>query len=62
MSWLRRQRTLKSVVEDAGRIDLFGGKAEKNLARGSARSVGVGESSFMPHRSVVENEVGFRQR
>jgi hypothetical protein len=28
MSWLRRQRTLKSVVEDAERRDLFGGKAE----------------------------------
>jgi hypothetical protein len=28
MSWLRQQRTLKSVVEDAERRDLFGGKAE----------------------------------
>jgi hypothetical protein len=28
MSWLRQQRTLQSVVEDAERRDLFGGKAE----------------------------------
>jgi hypothetical protein len=47
-SWLRRQGTLKGVVEDAERGDLFGGKAERNVARGSVRSVGVGERRFMP--------------
>ena len=47
-SWLRRQRTLKSVVEDVERGDLFGGKAERNVGRGSVRSVGVGERRFMP--------------
>ena len=48
MSWLGRERTWKSVVEDVERGDLFGGKAERNVARGSVRSVEVGERRFMP--------------
>jgi len=29
MSWLRRESTLESMVEDAEGRDLFGGKAER---------------------------------
>ena len=46
-NWLQRNRMAETVVEEAARKDLFADGAEKNVARGSARRVRVGESAFM---------------
>ena len=46
-NWLQRNRTEKTMVEEAARKDLFAGGAEKNVARGSARRVRVEEGAFM---------------
>ena len=52
----------ESGVGQEERRDLSGVEAEKYGARESTRSVWIGEMRFMlPRRSVVENEVGFRQ-
>ena len=45
--WLERNRMVETVVEEATRKDLFAGGAEKDVARGSAWRVRVGESAFM---------------
>ena len=46
-NWLQRNGMAETVVEEAARRDLFGDGAEKNVTRGSARRVRVGESAFM---------------
>ena len=46
-NWLQRNRMAETVVEEAARKDLFGDGAEKNVTRGSARRVRVGENAFM---------------
>ena len=46
-NWLQRNRMAETVVGEAARKDLFADGAEKNVARGSARRVRVGESAFM---------------
>ena len=48
ISWLPRKSASKSVVEEAGKRDLFDGKAQKSGACGSTRRFRVGESRFMP--------------
>ncbi len=39
---------VKTVVGEAARRNLFSGEPNRGVARRSARSVGVGECSFMP--------------
>ena len=46
-NWQQRNRMAENVVEEAARKDLFADGAEKNVVRGSARRVRVGESAFM---------------
>ena len=48
--WLRRKNSAKSVVEEPGGKDLFGGRVQRCGARRSTRSFGVGDSLFMPQR------------
>jgi len=63
ISSLRRQSTLKSVVEKAERRDVFSDKAERYGPCRGARRDRSGESDFVLQRwPPVENEVGFRQR
>ena len=45
--WLERSGMAETVVEEPARRDLFAGGAEKDVARGSAWRVRVGESAFM---------------
>ena len=62
-SWLLGKSTPKSLVEEAARMDVLVGEAEKCGAFGDARKFRVRESRFMPRAwPPVENEVGFQQR
>jgi hypothetical protein len=46
--WLRRKKTSKSVVEEAERRNLFGGKAQKSGVFCDRRMFRVRERRFMP--------------
>ncbi len=52
----------ESVVGEGGKKDRSGVRAKRCRARRSTRSFRFGEMGFMPRWSVVESEVGFRQR
>jgi hypothetical protein len=48
--WLPREGLAEELPEEAGRRDLFGGKAQRSGARRNARRVRVRESRFMRQR------------